>query len=348
MINEVERETMEKLLAGKSLGHRQALRMQIVLNRADGKGSSDLASTLKVRIRTISEVVERFNLRGIEGLLQQPSKKPGKPPVSDAVETELCRIVKQEKPSAATHWSTRDLAKRVGISHTKVHQILRKHKLKPHLLKRFRTSNDPQFVEKLEDIVGLYLAPPKNAVVLCVDEKSQIQALERSQPILPLENGIPERQTHDYLRHGITTLFAALEVASGKVIGDCKDRHGHDQYIEFLSLLDRRCPKRKSLHLIVDNVSSHKTKEVQEFLRSREGRFVVHFTPTHSSWLNLIERWFAEITSKRIRRGSWTSVKELKAAIMDYIRHWNASGRAFVWTKSAGQVLASIEKATTN
>jgi transposase len=345
VMNEAERETMEKLLGSKSLEHRQVLRMQIVLNRADGKHTGELASTLKVRARTISEVVERFNLRGIEGLLQQPSKKPGKPPVSDAVETKLCQIVKQEKPAAATHWSTRDLAKRVGISHTKVHQILRKHKLKPHLLKRFRSSNDPQFAEKLEDVVGLYLAPPENAIVLCVDEKSQIQALERSQPILPLREGIPERQSHDYHRHGITTLFAALEVASGKVIGDCKDRHGHGEYIEFLSHLDRRCPKRKILHLVVDNVSSHKTKEVQQFLRSREGRFVVHYTPTHSSWLNLIERWFAEITSKRIRRGSWSSVRELKAAIMEYIHQWNNSGRTFVWTKNAGQILAAIEKA---
>jgi transposase len=253
--------------------------------------------------------------------------------------------VKQEKPEAATHWSTRELAKRVGISHTKVHQILRKHQLKPHLIKRFRTSNNLEFREKLEDIIGLYLAPPENAIVLCVDEKSQIQALERAQPILPLREGIPERQTHDFQRHGITTLFAALQVASGRVIGECKDRHRHSEYISFLSLLDRRCAKGKALHLIVDNVSSHKTKEVQDFLRSRIGRFVLHYTPTHSSWLNLIERWFSEITSKRIRRGSWDSMKGLKAAIMDYILYWNDSGRTFIWTKSAGQVLAAVKKA---
>ena len=339
---------MERLLAGKSLQHRQVIRMQIVLGRADGKRTSDLASTLKVRARTISEVVGRFNERGIDGLLRQPAKKPGIAPVSDEVETEVCRIVKQEKPEAASHWSTRDLAKRIGISHTKVHQILRKRQLKPHLVKRFRISNDPQFSEKLEDVIGLYLAPPENAVVLCVDEKSQIQALERARPILPLREGVPERQSHDYERHGITTLFAALQVASGKVIGECKDRHSHGEYIDFLSLLDRRCAKGKILHLVVDNVSSHKTKEVRQFLESRKERFVVHYTPTHSSWLNLIERWFAEITSKRIRRGSWSSVKELKAAIMDYIRHWNRSGRAFVWTKSAGQVLASVKKASGN
>jgi len=344
-INALEKETMERLLAGRSLEHRQVIRMQIVLNRAAGKRTSNLSSTLKIRARTVSEVVGRFNERGIEGLLQQPSKKPGIAPVGDKVESELCRIVKQEKPEAATHWSTRELAKRVGISHTKVHQILRKHQLKPHLIKRFHTSNDPEFREKLEDIIGLYLAPPENAIVLCVDEKSQIQALERAQPILPLREGIPERQTHDYQRHRITTLFAALQVASGKVIGECKDRHRHSEYISFLSLLDRRCAKGKTLHLIVDNVSSHKTREVQDFLRSRKGRFVLHCTPTHSSWLNLIERWFAEITSKRIRRGSWDSMKDLKAAIMDYIHHWNDSGRTFIWTKSAGQVLAAVNKA---
>jgi transposase len=345
-VNALEKETMEKLLSGSSLEHRQVIRMQIVLNRAEGKRTSDLASTLKIRARTVSEVVARFNQRGIEGLLQQPSKKPGIAPVSDEIEAELCRVVKQEKPKDATHWSTRSLAKRVGISHTKVHQILRKHQLKPHLVKRFRTSTDPEFREKLQEIIGLYLAPPENAIVLCVDEKSQIQALERTQPILPLREGIPERQTHDYQRHGVTTLFAALQVASGKVIGECKDRHRQEEYISFLTLLDRRCPKGKTLHLIVDNVSSHKTKAVQDFLESRKERFVVHYTPTHSSWLNLIERWFAEITTKRIRRGSWESVKQLKAAIMDYIRHWNNSGRTFVWTKSAGQVLAAVKKAT--
>lgn len=348
IINPVEKETMERLLAGKALEHRQVIRIQLILNRAEGKRTSDIASTLRIQPRTVSQVVGRFNLRGIEGLLQQPSKKPGIAPISSEIESELCRIVKQERPEAATHWSTRELAKRVGISHTKVHQILRKHQLKPHLVKRFHTSNDPQFREKLEDVIGLYLSPPENAIVLCVDEKSQIQALERSQPILPLREGIPERQTHDYQRHGITTLFAALQVASGKVIAECKDRHRHQEYIEFLSLLDRRCPKGKVLHLIVDNVSSHKTKEVHKFLGKRKKRIVVHFTPTHSSWLNLVERWFSEITNKRIRRGSWESLKELKAAILDYIHRWNDSGRTFIWTKSAGAVLASVQKAAEN
>jgi transposase len=346
-LNRLEKLAMERLLTGNKLDHRQGIRLQIVLNRTEGKRTHDIASTLKIRERTVSEVVSRFNAGGLQALLQQPPKKPGLRPVSVDTESEICRIVKQEKPKGATHWSTRELAKRVGISHTKVHQILRKHRLKPHLAKRFRTSEDLQFRRKLEDIIGLYLAPPENAIVLCVDEKSQIQALERTQPILPVREGLPERQTHDYWRPGATTLFTALEVASGMVSGDSRDRHRVQEYIQFLKLLNRRCPKKKILHLIVDNVSSHKTKEVQDYLSSRGERFVIHYTPTHSSWLNLIGRWVAEITSKRIRRGSWSSLKELKAAIMNYIHHWNDSGRTFIWTKTAGQVLVAVKKAST-
>jgi transposase len=218
--------------------------------------------------------------------------------------------------------------------------------LKPHLVKRFRASEDPDFERKLEDIVGLYLNPPENAIILCIDEKSQVQALERAQPILALRPGIPERQTHDYERHGVTNLYAALNVLSGKVIGTCADRHRQQEYIEFLQLVDSSTPKRKVLHLIVDNASSHNTKAVREYLEQSPGRFVVHFTPTHASWLNLIERWFAEITTKQIRRGSWTSVKDLERAVMDYIHHWNESGRRFRWTKSSKQIVERVRKAT--
>jgi transposase len=218
----------------------------------------------------------------------------------------------------------------MGISHTKVHQILKEYRLKLHLVKRFRISTDPQLQQKLEDVVGLYLNPPENALILCLDEKSQIPALERTQPIFPLREGIPERQTHDYWRHGVTNLYTALDVVSGKVIGACMDHHRHQEYIKFLKLFDRRSPKDTVLHLIVYNISSHKTKEVQEYLQSRNGRFVIHFTPTHASWLNLVERWVAEITTKRIRRGSWTSVKELQKAILEYIHYWNKSGKRFV------------------
>ena len=206
-------------------------------------------------------------------------------------------------------------------------------------MRTFRGSDDPQFKQKLEDIVGLYLDPPENALVLCLDEKSQIQALQRAQPILALRPAIPERQTHDYQRHGTTTLFAALNVVSGKVLGVCKNHH---RAIEFLKLIDRRCPRAMELHLIVDNVSSHKTKTVRAYLESHPDRFTTHFLPTHSSWLNMIERWFSEITTKRIRRGSWNSVRELQQAIMDYIRNWNKVGNRFVWTRSAGQILDKI------
>jgi transposase len=212
-------------------------------------------------------------------------------------------------------------------------------------VKSFQFSNDPDFEKKLEDVVGLYLDPPKNSIVLCVDEKSQIQALERSQPILPMLPGVPERQTHDYYRHGTTTLFAALNVLSGKVIGECREKHTADDYIAFLKRIDRQCQKDKTLHIVADNYRTHKTEEVRNYLNSRPGRFVEHFIPTHSSWLNLVERWFGEITTKRIRRESWDGVAQLERAINDFIKHWNKSGRQFTWTKTAKEIKISINKA---
>jgi transposase len=342
-VNAAEREMMDRLLATESLDHVQATRLQVVLGRAEAKSSTEIAAVLRIHVQTVSDIVHRFNKYGVDGLLKQPNHKPGKAPVSQKVINQVLKVVQEQQPEDATHWSTREIAKKVGISHTKVHQILRAHDLKPHLVKRFRASEDPAFEEKLEDIVGLYLNPPENAIVLCVDEKSQVQALERAQPILPLRP--PERQTHDYVRHGVTNLYAALNVASGKVIGALADRHRQTEYIQFLQVVDRRTPKKKVLHLIVDNASSHNTKTVREFLEQRPGRFVVHFTPTHASWLNLVERWFSEITTRRIRRGSWSSVRDLERAIMDYIHHWNESGRRFVWAKTADQILSRVQKA---
>jgi len=347
-LNEAERDMMMQLLKSESLDHAQATRLQVVLDRADGMRTSTVAGALRIHPVSISDIVRRFNERGVYGLLKQPNHKPGKAPVSQKVINKVLRLVQTQRPKAATHWSTREVAKEVGISHTKVHQILRAHDLKPHLVKRFRGSEDPDFEQKLEEIVGLYLDPPENAIVLSIDEKSQVQALERAQPILALAPGVPERQTHDYLRHGVTNLYAALNVASGKVIGAVADRHRAKEYIEFLDLVDRRTPKKKVLHLIVDNASSHDTQAVHDFLAARPGRFAVHFTPTHSSWLNLVERWFAEITTKRIRRGSWNSVRELERAIMDYIHHWNDSGRRFVWAKTSEEILRSVRKAVSH
>jgi transposase len=339
---------MEQLLSGQALNHNQATRLQVVLGRADGKRTKEIAEVLRVHPVSISVIVRRFNERGVDGLLKQPNHKPGKAPLNQKVVNRVLKLVQTQRPKDATHWSTREIANQVGISHTKVHQILQAHDLKPHLVKRFRSSDDPAFEQKLEDIVGLYLNPPENAIVLSIDEKSQVQALERAQPILPLRQGIPERQTHDYIRHGVTNLYAALNVASGKVIGAFADRHRQKEYIEFLDLVDHRTSRKKVLHLIVDNASSHNTKGVRDFIEARPGRFVVHFTPTHSSWLNLVERWFSEITTKRIRRGSWNSVKELERAIMDYIHHWNESGRCFVWAKSSEEILRSVRKAGQN
>ena len=345
-LNAAERGLMEQLLSSESLDHRQGTRLQVVLGRADGRTTSDIAEVLRIHPMSVSDIVHRFNEYGVQGLLKQPNHKPGKAPVNQRVVNRILKLVQTNRPADATHWSTREIAKRVGLSHTKVHQILQAHQLKPHLVKRFRVSEDPDFERKLEDIVGLYLDPPENAIILCVDEKSQVQALERAQPILPLRQGVPERQTHDYERHGVTNLYAALNVLSGKVIGSCADRHRQQEYIDFLQLVDRSTPRKKVLHLIVDNASSHNTQAVQEYLEQRLGRFVVHFTPTHASWLNLVERWFAEITTKRIRRGSWSSVRELERAIMEYVHHWNKSGRRFVWTKSSREIMERVAEAT--
>ena len=254
------------------------------------------------------------------------------------------QFVCQEKPQDGTHWSTRELSKHFGISHTAVNRILKERNIKPHLVKKFQFSTDNEFESKLADVVGLYLAPPENSIVFCVDEKTQIQALQRSQPILPLRPGLPERQTHDYERHGTTTLFAALNVASGKVIGKCTKSHKAQDYVDFLKVLERKAPKKKVLHIIADNNSSHKAPVVREYLAKKPGRFKEHFIPTYSSWLNMIERWFAEITNKRIRRESWSSLKELEEAIIEYIISWNESGRRFCWTKTFDEIKTSIEK----
>jgi transposase len=260
----------------------------------------------------------------------------------------LCAIACNEKPKDAAHWSVRSLAKRVGISKSAVNNILRERGIKPRLVETFQFSGDEKFEEKLNDVVGLYVNPPDNAIVLCVDEKSRIQALERTQSLLPLRENIPARQTADYERHGTTTLFAALNVLTGEVTGECKDRHKAEDYIAFLKTVDKKCEAGKTLHIIADNYSTHKTKAVQAYFASVPGRFEAHFTPTHSSWLNMAERWFAEITNKRIRRKRRGSVGQLEKAIKDYIRTWNASGHSFKRVKKPEDILTKIQKAKTN
>lgn len=338
-------ELMESILAEGRILHKFAVRIQTVLNRARNIPGKTTAEVLGINVVTVSRHVNRYNTGGVEALLRDKTRKPGKTPIDPDIKDAITKLVCNEKPANATHWTTRDLAKRFRISHVSVNKILNERGLKPHLVSSFQLSNDPEFESKLKDVIGLYLDPPENAIVLCVDEKSQIQALERSQPILPLRPGVPERQTHDYYRHGTTTLFAALNVVSGKVIGECRSSHKADDYVSFLKLLDRKTPKGKILHIVADNYAAHKAPKVKEYLQSKQKRFVTHFIPTHSSWLNMVERWFAEITNKRIRRESWGSVHELEQAIVDFIAHWNESKKCFRWTKSFETVKEKITKA---
>jgi transposase len=344
-LNAEDKDLMEKLLNAGHIEHKFAVRLQTVLLRAKGKGTGEIAEFMGIHQSTVSLYINRYNTLGIDSLLSDKTRKPGKEPISQEIKNEVVRLVCNEKLKSETHWSCRTLAKRVGISRTSVNRILQEYNLKPHITTTRNYSNDPDFESKLRDVVGLYLKPPKNAIVLCVDEKTQVQALERAQPILPLFRNVPERQSSDYIRHGTTTLFAALDYLSGNVIGECSERHRSEDYIRFLKKLDKVCAKNKVLHIIADNQSTHKTKAVYEYLETRPKRFVLHFIPTHSSWLNLVERWFAEITNKRIRRGSFESVPELIKAIKDYIKTWNKSGRSFTWTKNADLILDKINKA---
>jgi transposase len=336
---------MENLLAAGRLRHKHAVRLQAVLLRSRGKQTGEIADFLGVSPASVPAHVRRYNEGGVRALLRDKTRKPGKAPVAQAVKERVCRLACTEKPEGETHWSTRTLAAKTGVSHTAVSAMLREMGIKPHLSLRRNYSTDPDFEAKLRDVVGLYLDPPVNAVVLCVDEKTQIQALERSQPALPVFRNVPERQSTDCLRHGTTTLFAALDFLGGNVIGDCAPTHRAEDYIRFLRKVDKACEKGKTLHIVADNLSAHKTKAVMGFFAEKPGRFVPHFTPTHSSWLNLVERWFAEITNKRIRRGSFESVPQLIEAIRDFIRTWNASGRKFTWTKTPDDIIAKIKKA---
>ena len=344
-INIEDMELIEKLLSVGHIEHKYAVRLQTVLLRSRGKGTYEISEFLGLNKSTISLYINRYNMYGLDALLRDKTRKPGKEPVSQEIKNKIYRLVCNEKPQGETHWSCRTLAKKVGISYVSVNTILKEYGLKPHLVNKRNYSTDPFFEEKLNDVVGLYIKPPENAIILCVDEKSQIQALERSQPILPIIRNVPERQSADYMRHGTTTLFAALDVLNGKVIGDCNDTHSSKDFIQFLKKINKSCSPKKILHIVVDNLSAHKTKAVYEYLASVPGRFVLHFIPTHSSWLNLVERWFAEITNKQIRRGNYESVAQLKKAIKDFIKNWNKSGRTFKWTKSPDVILAKIKKA---
>jgi len=327
----------------RSQPQRVVQRAQIILLAADGVQSQEIAQRLRVSRPTVQLWRERFLALRAEGL-QKDAPRPGRiPSIADDKVAAIVEATLHTHPPNATHWSTRLMAQAQGVSEATVRRIWKRHSLQPHRLSTFKVSRDPQFVQKLIDVVGLYLNPPDKALILCVDEKSQIQALDRTQPGLPLKPGRCGTMTHDYKRHGTTTLFAALNALDGKVIGDCMPQHRHQEFIRFLKRIDQETSTEFELHLIVDNYGTHKHPGVERWLR-RNPRFHLHFTPTSSSWLNLVERWFRNLTQQRLRRGSFHHVKELIHAINDYIDNNNQNPRVFVWSASVERILAKVAK----
>ncbi len=328
---------------GKSFPLRLIQRAKIIRMSADGIFNHNIAQLLNVSRITVQLWRERFLALRLTGI-EKDAPRPGRiPRIRQQKVNAIVNDTLHSTPQNATHWSTRSMANVHGVSEATVWRIWQKHNLKPHLVETFKLSKDKHFVEKLHDVVGLYLNPPDKAIVLCVDEKSQIQALERTRPSTPLRPGIASRQTHDYTRHGTTTLFAALSMVDGKVIGDCMPRHRHQEFIRFLQIIDVKTSMDLDLHLIVDNYGTHKHKRVQSWLK-RHPRFHLHFIPTSSSWLNMVERFFGEITSKRIRRGSFKNVPELITAITNYIENHNQNPKVFIWSASVDKIMAKISK----
>ena len=338
------RARLERLVVDRNTPSKVVWRAKIILATADGLGTIAIMRRAGTSKPTVWRWQKRYLNEGVEGLERDKTRPARKKPLSKEVRLKIIAKTANERPANATHWSARAMAKEVGVSHTSVQRIWAKVGLKPHLVRKFKLSNDPNFEEKVTDVVGLYLNPPDKALVLCIDEKSQIQALDRTQPGLPMKKGRAGTMTHDYKRNGVTTLFAALDVKSGEVIGECLPRHRAKEFIRFLNKIDRSVAKHLDIHAICDNYKTHKTKEVQAWL-ARHPRFKLHFIPTSSSWLNLVERFFAEITGRRIRRGVFKSVTELEEAIQDYLDEHNANPKPFLWTKSANVILAKTARA---
>lgn len=340
VLSSEERERLGELSRRPKTANAVARRARIVLAVADGGGNDEVSRKLGVGVSTVVKWRRRFLRRRMDGLLDEP--RVGAPrTITDAKVEQVVVKTLEETPRGETHWSRRSMARAVGLSPDSIGRIWGAFGLQPHRSESFRLSPDPQFIDKVRDIVGLYLSPPVHSVVLCVDEKSQIQALERTQPLLPLRPGQVERHTHDYARHGTTTLFAALNVATGEVLQRCEQRHRHQEYLRFLNDIEASVPSELDVHLVVDNYATHKTPRVMRWLAKRP-RFHVHFTPTYASWLNQVERLFAELTNKAIRRGSFTSVKALRSAITDYLNARTA--KPFAWTATADDILDSIRR----
>jgi transposase len=340
VLDEQQREVLERWARRPNSAQALALRCRIVLAAAAGESSQDIAACLDCSRQTVSKWRARFARRGLDGLHDEP--RPGKPRQigDEEIERVIVTTLEQQPPNA-THWSTRSMAQATGMSQSSISRIWRAFGLKPHQTEAFKLSPDPQFIDKVRDIVGLYLNPPDAAVVLCVDEKSQIQALDRSAPVLPLLPGVPERHSHDYVRNGTTNLYAALDLASGQVIADVAPRHRAEEFRRFLNLIERSVPAQLDVHVVLDNSSTHKTPSIQRWL-VRHPRFTLHFTPTYSSWLNLVERWFAELTTKWIKRSAHRSVGDLVASIRTWITNWNDDPKPYVWHKTADEILDSL------
>jgi transposase len=341
VLSDVERETLLSWSRRAKTAQALALRARIVLACAEGTTNKDVAASLGVWPQTVNKWRARFVRDRLEGLSDEPRPGAARKITDEQVEAVIVKTLEAAPDNNDTHWSTRSMAKATGLNQTAISRIWRAFGLKPHLVDTWKLSKDPQFIDKVRDVVGLYLDPPDKAMVLAVDEKSQMQALDRTAPMLPMMPGVPGRKTHDYVRHGTTSLFAALDIATGKVIGQHQRRHRHQEFLRFLKTIDANTPKDLDLHLICDNYATHKTPAIKTWLAAHP-RFHLHFTPTSGSWLNLVERWFAELTNRKLRRSSHRSVKELETDVNAWIAAWNEDPKPFVWTKTADEILANL------
>jgi transposase len=338
-----DREEIDRWIDAHATPQQVVLRSRIVLAAAEGQSDSTVARDLEINRKTVTLWRARFAQQGIDSLWEVAPGRGRKPTFGPEKIKAIIDATLQTKPKAITHWSCRLMAKNQQVSKSTVSNVWRSHNLKPHRVKNFKLSRDPRFLEKLTDVVGLYLNPPQQALVLCIDEKSQIQALDRTQPGLPLKKGRCGTMTHDYKRNGTTTLFAALEVLQGKVVGQCYKRHRHQEFLKFLRRLDEEFTDQTPLHLVMDNYGTHKHPRVQAWLKQHP-RFIPHFVPTSSSWLNLVERWFGELTSKRVRRGSFSSVEDLQTAIAEFLAAWNEDPKPFVWTATVESIQQKLAR----
>jgi transposase len=343
-LSEAQRKQLETWAGGRTIPVRVAERAKMILLAAQGQTDKEISTQLGIWRGTVARWRGRFISDGVSGIERDETRPGRKPKISARKVKSIVALTTQQRPDNATHWSTRSMAAVTGVSAASVRRIWQAHGLKPHRVESFKVSNDRHFVEKLEDIVGLYLDPPERALVLCCDEKSQIQALDRTQPGLPLKRGRAQTMTHDYKRHGVTTLFAALNTLDGTVIGQCQTKHRHQEWLSFLRKIDRNTPRNKELHLIADNYATHKHPEVKAWL-AKHPRFHMHFTPTSASWLNMVERFFRDLSENQLRRAVFRSVSELVSTIEQYVERHNRDPKPFIWTAKASDILAKVTRA---